>query len=292
MTDEAQPRGADSFDRLVAQSGLPRLEARALLAHASGRSREWLIAHGDEQAPRDAAHRFQALASRRREAGVPLAYLLGTREFHGRAFDVGPEVLIPRPETEALVDLALQHAGTDARVLDLGTGSGCIAITMACLRPGWTIVATDHSAAALAVARRNAQRLCPQALAGGRLALREGDWWTALRPDERFALIVSNPPYVQAQDPHLGRGDLRFEPVAALASGADGLGALRTICDGAAQRLLPGGWLLVEHGFEQGTSVRELFVRAGLLEVRTLADAAGLERITIGRRAAAITRDP
>lgn len=174
-----------SWDRLLAESALPRLEARALLALASGRTREWLAAHGDEAAPEDAAERFVALARRRREHGEPLAYLAGEREFHGRVFAVGPEVLIPRPETELLVDTALELQGENARVLDLGTGSGCVAITLACDREAWRVLATDRSAAALAVARANAARLCPKALALGRLAFRLGPWWGALGDEAR-----------------------------------------------------------------------------------------------------------
>ncbi len=282
MTAAANPDPPPSFDRLVAACGLPRMEARALLEHASGRPREWLIAHGDESAPRDTAERFLLLARRRREAGEPLAYLVGAREFHGRDFEVGAAVLIPRPETEALVDLALDCARARARVLDLGTGSGCIAITLVCLRADWTVVATDASRDALAVARRNAQRLCPQPLAEGRLELREGDWWAPVASGERFDLIVSNPPYVAAGDEHLSRGDLRFEPRSALAGGDDGLDAIRAICAGAGARLEPGGRLLIEHGFDQGAAVAALFVAAGFDEVRTLADVAGLDRITRG----------
>lgn len=280
--DGRRRRPGTSFDRLIAACALPRVEARALLEHASGRPREWLIAHGDEPAPSPVARRFEALAQRRRD-GEPLAYLVGTREFHGRAFAVGPAVLIPRPETEALVDLALELAAPQARVLELGTGSGCIAITLVCLRADCAVIATELSARALAIARRNAERLCPQALADGRLELRRGDWWGALRERERFGVIVSNPPYVAEGDEHLQRGDARFEPHAALASGADGLDALRAICAGAPQRLEVGGALTVEHGFEQGAAVRGLMVAAGLTGVRTLADAAGLERITAGR---------
>ncbi len=282
MTAAANAEPAPSYDRLIADCGLPRLEARALLEHASGRPREWLIAHGDEIAPPDAAERFRDLARSRRDAGEPLAYLLGKREFHGRDFEVDAAVLIPRPETEALVDLAIACGPPRARVLDLGTGSGCIAITLACVRPDWSVVATDRSGDALAVARRNARRLCPQALAEKRLELREGDWWQAVAPGERFDLIVSNPPYVAADDAHLARGDLRFEPQSALVSGDDGLEAMRTICAGAAARLEPGGRLLVEHGFDQGAAVAALFVAAGLAEVRTVADSAGLDRITGG----------
>ena len=282
MSAAADADPAPSHDRLIATCGLPRLEARALLEHASGKPREWLIAHGDETAPPEAARRFRELARRRRDAGEPLAYLLGIREFHGRDFEVDAAVLIPRPETEALVDLAIACGPARARVLDLGTGSGCIAITLACLRADWSVVATDRSAAALAVARRNARRLCPQALAGRRLELREGDWWQTVAAGERFDLIVSNPPYVAADDAHLAGGDLRFEPQSALVGGDDGLEAMRTICAGAAARLEPGGRLMVEHGFDQGAAVAALFAAGGLVEVRTLADAAGLDRITTG----------
>lgn len=271
------------FDTLLAGCGLPRLEGRALLEHCSGRSREWLIAHGDEPAPTEVAARFDSLARRRRDAGEPLAYLLGRREFHGREFEVGPAVLIPRPETERLVEIALAEIPERARVLELGTGSGCIAVTLACLRPGWSVVATERSAEALEVARRNAARLCPQALASGRLELRQGDWWDAVLPGERFGLIVSNPPYVASRDPHLGQGDLRFEPIDALAAGTEGLDALRTICAGAGARLERGGLLLVEHGFEQGAAVRALFAACGFEDVGTLRDACALERVTRGR---------
>lgn len=273
-----------TFDSLIASCGLPRLEARALLAQASNRSVEWMVAHGDEPAADAVATRFEALARRRREDGEPIAYLLGHREFHGREFEVDAAVLIPRPETEELVDAALEIVESGARALDLGTGSGCIALTLASLRLDWTIVATDRSGDALAIARRNAQRLCPQALADGSLEFREGDWWEALAPGERFDLIVSNPPYVADGDPHLGQGDLRFEPRGALAGGADGLDAIRAICSGAGARLEPGGRLLVEHGFEQGAAVRALFADAGLADVHTLLDAAGLDRITAGTK--------
>ncbi len=284
MPDPSDPAIPLAWDQLIARSGLPRLEARALLAHASGRSREWLIAHGDEAAPAAIAARFEALACRRAGPGEPLAYLTGEREFHGRVFLVSDAVLIPRPETEELVDAALEFGPAQARVLDLGTGSGCIAVTLACLRTDWTIVATDRSEAALAVASRNAGRLCPDALASGRLGLAVGDWFDALARQARFDLIVSNPPYVAGGDPHLLGGDLRYEPESALASGDDGLDALRRIAAGAPERLDSGGWLLVEHGFAQGEAVRALFSGAGLVDVSTRRDGAGRERITLGRK--------
>jgi release factor glutamine methyltransferase len=282
MRPSNQLREPASFDELMAGSGLPRIEARALLEHASGTSREWLIAHGDESAGSDLAESFAQLAQRRRE-GEPLAYLVGEREFHGRRFEVGPAVLIPRPETELLVDLVAQAACAGAGILELGTGSGCIAISLACLRSDLSIVATDASAPALALAARNATSLCPEALAVTRLQFRLGNWWSAVLPNERFDLIVSNPPYIAAGDPHLAQGDLRFEPADALASGENGLDALRTICSGAPLRLRAGGMLFLEHGFDQGAAVRTLLGAAGFEQIGTLRDAAGLDRVTTGR---------
>jgi len=282
------PAGAPSvhdacWEDLVLRSSLPRLEARILLAHASGRSREWLVAHGDEAADVDATRAFTELA-RRRQAGEPIAYLTGTREFYGRAFKVSPRVLIPRPETELLVRQALARAGSGARVLDLGTGSGAIAVSLACERADLRITATDRDDQALAVARRNAQRLAAEAVAGGRLQWRAGHWWAAVDAADAYDVVISNPPYVATGDPHLDRGDLRHEPRAALAAGADGLEALREIVAGAPSHLRPGGWLLLEHGHEQGDAVRALLEAAGFVETGTLCDAAGLPRVTIARK--------
>jgi release factor glutamine methyltransferase len=276
-------RPGPSWDRLVADCALPRLEARALLALASGRSREWLVGHGDEPAPAGIAERFLALVRRRHDDGEPMAYLTGQREFHGRVFAIGPGVLIPRPETEGLVDLALELGPPDARVLELGTGSGCIAITLACVREDWHVVATDCSAAALAQARGNAERLCAPALARGRLEFLAGDWWSALEQRAPFDLIVSNPPYVAEGDPHLAAGDLRFEPGTALAAGHDGLDAIRIIVAGAPSRLARGGWLVLEHGFDQGAAVRALLAASGFDDISTRQDDAGHDRVTAGR---------
>lgn len=253
-----------------------------LLETASARTREWLIAHGDEPADAAAAQRFGELAARRLD-GEPVAYLTGEREFFGRRFEVGPDVLIPRPETEALVVRALECAQRGARVLDLGTGSGAIGVTMAAERGDLRIVATDRSAAALAIARRNAERLAPGTLACGRLELRVGSWWKAIGSDERFDVVVSNPPYVAEGDPHLARGDLRYEPRGALASGTDGLDAIRRIVEGAPRHLHGAGWLVVEHGHEHGEALRSLLAHAGWRDVRTHADEAGLERLTLAR---------
>lgn len=282
-TPEADASAVPTWERLALASGLPRLEARVLLGHASGRRREWLVAHGDEPAEARAAVAFAELARRRRD-GEPIAYLTGSREFLGRDFEVSPAVLIPRPETELLVQAALERAPRGARVLDLGTGSGAIAISLACERADLSVLGSDASPQALAVAARNAQRLAGDALASGRLRLRAGSWWEAVDHQERFDLVVSNPPYVQAGDPHLAQGDLRFEPPQALAAGPDGLAALREVVAGASGRLRPGGWLLLEHGRDQDAAVRALLAGAGFTAILTLGDAAGLPRVTLGRR--------
>lgn len=251
-------------------------EAAILLAHALGVDRAWLIAHGTDALSADAAARFESLLARR-VAGEPIAYLVGRRGFHALELDVGPAVLIPRPETELLVDLALTRMPEDRalEVVDLGTGSGAIALAIAAARPRARVLATDASPAALAVARANAARL---GLAN--VAFVEGSWWEPLA-GRRFDLVVSNPPYIALSDPHLDLGDLRFEPRSALASGADGLDDLRRIAAGARAHLAPGGALLVEHGHDQGESVRALLAAAGLDPVATHRDLEGRERVTV-----------
>jgi release factor glutamine methyltransferase len=253
-----------------------RLDAELLLAHALGVSRASLYAHAEDE-PSDAVHdAFLRLADERMR-GVPVAYLVGHREFWSLDLVVTPAVLVPRPETESLVELALERLerDTDALVADLGTGSGAIALAIARERPHSRIVATDRSEAALDVARGNARRL-----AIANVAFAAGDWYEALA--ERFDVIVSNPPYVAAGDPHL-EGDVRHEPVPALVAGTDGLDALRRIVAGAPRHLRAGGSLLVEHGFDQGDAVRRLFRESGFLDVETARDAGGRERVTLGR---------
>jgi len=255
-----------------------RFEAELLLAHVLGRSRTWLFAWpefvpGDERV----AH-FEALVAAR-VRGEPVAYLTGRREFWSLDLDVTPDVLIPRPDTELLVELALVRIplDTECALADLGTGSGAIALALAHERPRASVLATDASAAALAVARANARRL-----QRANVAFAQGDWYAALG-QRRFDLIASNPPYIAAADRHLGEGDLRFEPAAALASGADGLDAIRTLVAGAAAHLHSRGWLLLEHGWDQATDVRALLLASAFDEVASYRDRGGHERVSAGR---------
>ena len=261
----------------LADSVEARREAQILLGHALGVSRAWLAAHGDEAADPSAANVFRDLVQRRR-AGEPVAYLVGRREFYGLDFRVTPDVLIPRADTETLIDAALEKLTGDAaqKVLDLGTGSGCIAITIAHERPAARVTAVDVSAAALNVARENA------VAAGVGVGFVQSNWFDSL-DGKRFDMIVSNPPYVAAGDPHLRRGDLRFEPAKALVSGANGLADIRSIVAGAPAHLRPGGWLLFEHGHDQADVSRDLLLDAGFGEVISRADIAGLPRVAGGR---------
>lgn len=269
--------------RALAQSGLAPLDAQVLLAHALGRDRAWLAAHATDTLERADVDRFFALAKRRR-AGEPVAYLTGRREFWGLELTLTPAVLIPRPETETLVEAALQRLPPDRplRVLDLGTGSGAVALALARERPKAQVWAIDASAATLAIATGNAERL---RLHNVRFAL--SDWYADVPGDAGpFDAIVSNPPYVAADDPHLRAGDVPFEPVAALTAGADGLSALRVIVAGAPERLQASGWLVVEHGYDQADAVRALFAAAGLEALASLRDLSGVPRVAAGRRPA------
>jgi release factor glutamine methyltransferase len=267
------------IEQLLREAGIAPREARLLLAHAGGLAPAILAAFPERMVGEDAAAAFRAHAARRR-AGEPVAYILGSREFYGRDFQVTPDVLIPRPETELLVELALsrvRQAAAPARVLDLGTGSGVVAVTLACEAPRARVTGVDQSAAALAVARANAARLAP----GGAVELVQSDWFAALG-ETRYGLIVGNPPYVAEGDIHLSQGDLRFEPRAALASGAEGLDAITRIAAAAPRHLESGAWLLLEHGYDQGAPCRRLLGAAGLAEVVTWRDLAGLERVSGG----------
>ena len=256
-----------------------RAEAEILLAHCLGCDRTALWARPQTAVPSAVAAACRALA-RRRAAGEPVAYLVGHRGFWTLELEVTPAVLIPRPETEVLVEQVLAAFPADApvRLVDLGTGSGAIALAVAAERPCWEILATDAAADALAVARRNAARLGLAAV-----AFRLGDWTKACRRGERFSVIVSNPPYVAEGDPHLVEGDLPWEPRAALVAGPDGLDAIRRLVATAPAHLAPGGWLLLEHGADQGAAVRAILAGAGLDAVHTVRDLAGLERVSGGR---------
>ncbi len=274
---------AISLDQLLRASGLPWLEARMLAERAFSLSAVQLATQLRDAAASRQAAIFDGLAARR-HAGEPIAYILGQREFYGRVFEVTADVLIPRPETELLCDALLERLSAAsplkaASVLDLGAGCGAIAITLACERPAWRLTAVERSPAALAVAQRNARRLCPQAP----LRLVRSDWFTALQ-GEHFDAIVSNPPYIADGDSHLSQGDLRFEPQAALCAGPQGMDALSAIAASAPAHLHPGGWLLLEHGFAQGSLVREALRASGLTQVVTLTDLAGWERVSLGRR--------
>lgn len=255
-----------------------RREAALLLGHVCGKPDAWLIAHADDAIDAVRAAAFEQLIARR-AAGEPVAYLTGSRGFHALDLRVTPDVLIPRAETELLVDCALQRLppGADRHVADLGTGSGAVALAIARARPQAHLLATDASRAAVDVARSNAARLDLS-----NVSFAEGDWCAALG-GATFDVIVSNPPYIAAGDPHLAVGDLRFEPAAALASGVDGLDAIRSIAAGAPARLKPGAWLLLEHGFDQGDAVRGLLRAVGLTGVFTERDLEGRDRVSGGR---------
>lgn len=267
-----------SIAALIGASGLPRHEARLLLEHLCGLSGAAIVAYPERVLEAEQVRRFDTLCARRR-AGEPIAYIVGEREFYGLSFTVSPVALIPRPETELLVELALRYIRAGARrVLDLGTGTGAIAISIAKHAPNAQVEAIDVSADALALARRNAERH------GVGLNLRHGDWFSALDAPRRFDLIVANPPYVALSDPHLQEGDVRFEPRVALVSGVDGLDALRVIAAGAVLHLADHGVLLLEHGYDQAKRVREILAGAGLGDVQTWRDLASIERVSGARR--------
>ncbi|HEX2540898.1 MAG TPA: peptide chain release factor N(5)-glutamine methyltransferase [Caldimonas sp.] len=262
------------------RSGIDALDAQLLMAGALRTSRSAVIAHGERVLQPAEQAQWQEWV-RRRSSGEPLAYLLGEKEFHGLGLEITDDVLVPRPETELLVDwaLSLMAGGSDApTVVDLGTGSGAVALAIKHRRPAARVTATDISLAALRVAARNAERLDLE------LEFLAGAWW---RPaaGRRFHLAVANPPYVAADDPHLAA--LAHEPRGALTPGGDGLAALREIIDGADAHLEPGGWLLVEHGFDQAGAVRDRMTAAGLTDAQTRTDLADQPRVTAARRRAA-----
>ena len=279
---------------LALDPGSARIEVQCLLQQTLRVQRAYLLSHPERNLIEAEQSHYDALLQRRL-AGEPIAYILGEREFFGLKFKVTPATLIPRPDTELLVELALQRipspptprpqAGeggrqavreADFHILDLGTGSGAIALAIAHERPAAQVLACDASSAALEVARINAQNL-----AITNIAFVQSDWFDALG-EQRFDLIVSNPPYIAQADPHLQQGDLRFEPVSALASGADGLRDIRRIVAAAAAHLQPGGWLLLEHGYDQAERVREILQLNGFSAAFSATDLAGIERVSGG----------
>ena len=259
------------------REGIAPLDARALLRAILQTSDAHIAAHPEQPLSEEQRGSYLALAERR-SAGEPVAYLTGQREFYSLAFKVTPEVLIPRPETELLVDLALERVapGRALRVLDLGTGSGCIAIAIARNSGQARVTATDVSGAAIALARANAARH------GAGVRFVESDWFAALA-DKRFDVIVTNPPYVAAGDPHLREGDARFEPQRALVAGPTGYECIETLVAQSPRHLEPGAWLLFEHGYDQAPRCRELLARAGYQGVFSAPDLAGIERVSGGR---------
>lgn len=262
---------------LTGVSDSPRLDVELLLARALGRGRTWLYTWSEAELTPDQASAFDSALARRR-AGEPVAHILGEREFWSLSLTVNATTLIPRPDSERLVELALVLTETCpvGRALDLGTGTGALALAFASERPDWQVLALDASPEAVALAEHNRERLGLV-----RVSCRRGDWFAGL--EGPFDLIMSNPPYIAADDPHLESGDVRFEPREALVAAGKGLAAIDTITGEARRYLSPGGWLLIEHGWEQGEAVRERFRHGGLASVRTEADLGGRERVTVGQ---------
>lgn len=277
MSDQPAPTVRELLASAEAQS-ISRLEAEILLANALGWSRTRLHTWPDSRPDREANARYHDLLQRRVH-GEPIAHITGTREFWSLELAISPDTLIPRPETELLVELALAKIPADAHwaIADLGTGSGAIALAIASERPRCRITASDNSVAALSTAAVNARRLHLE-----NIRFVHGDWWTPFA-GQRFHMVVSNPPYIAEDDPHLVQGDLPREPRAALASGPDGMDAIRTIATRVIDHLQPRGWLLLEHGFTQGTAVRRLLQYTGLIDVQTHRDLGGIERTSLGQ---------
>jgi release factor glutamine methyltransferase len=264
-----------SIGALQASLPLDPLENRILLCHALDISRIALITQSERTINEAEAAKLAALVERRMH-GEPIAYITGEREFYGLPFKVTPAVLIPRPDTELLVELAIERTPVRGRVLDMGTGSGAIAVSIAHSRPDAQVTALDVSADALQVARFNAEQNRTM------VDFLQSDWYTAVA-EQRFHVVASNPPYIADQDEHLSNGDLRFEPQGALTDFNDGLTCLRTIVGGAAAHLEPGGWLLMEHGYDQAAAVRQLLDQAGFSAVQSWRDLAGIERASGGQ---------
>lgn len=261
-----------------ANSSLPRVDIEFLMSHYLSKPRSWLYAFSDYQLTPEQGVEFQALITRRMN-GEPVAYITGRRGFWSFDLQVTPDTLIPRPETELLVELAIERIdlNSDTNVLDLGTGTGAIALAIAHERPKAHVLAVDYSEAALAVAKSNAAELKIR-----NIECIQSDWFDALAM-RRFDVIASNPPYIELNDEHLSQGDLRYEPSSALVSGADGLDAIRIIIAGAKNHLNPNAWLMIEHGWNQGEAVRNLFAQSGFVEISTEQDLGQRDRVTMGQ---------
>lgn len=270
-----------SLKKVSAQSQLPRLEQNMLWEHVLEVPRSWLIAHDTDPLPNAALQQYQQLEARRL-AGEPMAYIIGSREFMGHEFNVSPAVLIPRPETEFLVEQAIaqikkltqansHHA---VRVLDMGTGSGAVAVSVALACPDAVVVATDLQSNALKIAQENAHKLCAN------VEFFQGSWYDAVKGQPAFDLIVSNPPYIAAQDAHLSQGDLRFEPATALSAGQNGLADIKQIINGARPYLTAVGSIWLEHGWDQAVMVKNLLAQANFNQATSISDLAGIPRIT------------
>ncbi len=260
---------------LTGADGIDKLDKQVWLGKITGFSRAQLISRDDYCLNPQQLQEYSAGIARL-NSGEPLAYLLETKEFYSREFKVTPATLIPRPETELLVDTVLERVKHGGHVLDLGTGSGCIAISLKLERPDLAVTAVDFSPAALVVAGENAKRLTAE------VQFKLSDWFAVFTGDDKFEIIVSNPPYIEKTDHHLV--DLSFEPLTALTDFSDGLECIRQIVGGAPQHLAAGGWLLVEHGYNQGLAAREIFAQVGLQNISTITDYAGIERITLGQK--------
>ena len=269
----------------LAGSPSPRVDAEVLMEFATGRSRTWLYTWGDSECPTWEHARFDALIAARAQ-GQPVAYLTGEREFWGLPLATSPTTLIPRPDTETLVEAALARAGTPTgRLLDLGTGTGAIALAFASEKPDWQVVGVDVRPEAVALAADNARTLNIT-----NATFLVSDWFSAFTlsspsassPGSTFEIIVSNPPYIAADDPHLGQGDVRFEPRSALVAEADGMADLLHLITTAQAFLSPGGWLVLEHGYQQAPSVRQALKLAGYQSVESVQDMGGHERVTLG----------
>lgn len=271
---------AESTNRLNGDEAA--FEAQLLLQHALDVNRAWLISHADDALEANTHAGFEALLQRRLK-GEPIAYILGYREFYGLKLKVTPDTLIPRPDTETLVEAALEKIAPDLplSICDLGTGTGAIALAIAKKCPHAQVTAVDFSEKALEVARQNAQDLSIL-----NCQFLQSDWLSALKlngQNQHFDVIVSNPPYIESHDAHLSQGDLRFEPLSALASGKDGLDDIRTIISQATHHLKPSGWLMLEHGFNQANQVADLLQQAGFLNIAHALDLSGIQRVTFGQ---------